>query len=368
MPRRRVARHALLLVSAAILLAGAAPGVTQAPKPAPAAAADTGAAVLKLFAGVWNATMQIASPDDSPPLVLNGIEVNTLGEGGVWVTSDFRSQVDARPFQGHAVLAWNRASGRFRRVWADATSPVFWLSEGTWDAATRTLTLWVETVNSSGAPVRWHEETVFKDDDTRTFTMYVPGSRPTDAAAINIIYHRRKEGVPHPPLQPVPAPPTPGHALVLRDAGAWSTQMIDRPLPGGGLSSARGRETDTICCSGNFLITDYLADPRKEMFAAHGILGYDPERKRYVLASVDSADATLEVREGEYDTAADTLTFQSHSHDDHGGTTPTRDLLQWKGPDQRTLTVMTPAADGQERAGMTIKYRRAHDSGPTERR
>jgi len=367
MQRQRVARHAVLLVPAAILLAGAAPGATPAPKAA-AAAADPGAAVLRSFAGVWNATMQIASPDDSPPLVLNGIEVNTLGEGGAWVTSDFRSQVEDRPFQGHAILAFNPGSGRFRRVWADATSPVFWLSEGTWDPATRTLTLWVETVNSSGMPVRWHEETVFKDDDTRTFTMYVPGSRPTDAAAISIIYRRRKEGAPRPEILPVPTPPTPEHALVLRDAGAWSTQMLNRPRPGGGSSSARGRETDTVCCGGNFLVTDHLADSKKEPFAGHGILGYDPDRKRYVLASVDTADATLEVHEGEYDAAGDTLTFRFDAADGRGGTTATREVLQWKGPDQRTLTVLAPGVGGRDQAGMTIKYRRARDSGPAERR
>jgi len=367
MPRHRVARHTLLLVSTALLLAGAALGAAPAPRKETAAAADPGMAILKGFAGVWNATMQIASPDDAPPLVLNGIEVNTLAAGGAWVTSDFRGQIADRPFQGHAVLAWNRASGRFRRVWADATSPAFWLSEGTWDAATRTLTLWVETVSSSGAPVRWHEETVFKDDDTRTFTMYVPGSHPTDAAAITIIYRRRKEGAPRPALLPVPAPPTPGHALLLRSAGTWSAQMSNRPLPGGGSSNAKGRETGTLCCDGNFLITDFLGDSKKEPFAGHGILGYDPDRKKYLSAWVDSADATLTVREGDYDAATDTLTFI----DDAGGSglpAPAREVLQWKGSDQRTLAVVTPGADGRDQAGMTIKYRRSRDSGPAGHR
>lgn len=370
MPRRRVAPHAVLSVHVLLLLAIAAPGAAAdtTPTPAPAAASAAGAALLRSFTGVWNATMQIASPDDAPPLVLNGIEVNTLGAGGAWVTSDFRSQVDDRPFQGHAILAWNRASGRFRRVWADATSPAFWLSEGTWDPATRTLTMWVETVSSTGAAVRWHEETIFKDDDTRTFTMYAPGARPTDAAAISIVYRRRKEGAPRPPLLPVPEPPTPEHALVLRDAGAWSAQMINRPLAGGGSFTGRGRETGTVCCGGNFLVTDYLADSKKEPYAAHAILGYDPDRKRYVQASVDSAGAALEVREGDFDAAAGTLTFQFDAPDGRGGTLSMRDVLQWKGPDQRSRTVQAPEAAGRARTGMTIKYRRARDSGAAEGR
>lgn len=364
MTRRLTARRTLALVPMALVLSGVPPAFSPAPGAAPAQAADPGVAVLRSFAGVWNATMQIASPDDRPPLVLNGIEVNTLGGGGAWVTSEFTSTLDDRPFQGHAVLAWNAATSRFRRVWADVTSPVFWLSEGTWDAGTRTLTLWVETVNSSGRPVRWHEETVFKDDDTRTFTMYVPGSGTTEAAAISIVYRRRREGAPPAPLAPAPAPPSPAHAVILRDAGAWSAQAENR-LSSGGPPSTKGNETRTLCCGGNFMITDYSGGSKKLPYAFHGILGYDPERKKYVAARVDTTDRLLEVRDGDFDPEAGTLTFLYDAPDGHGGRTPRREVTQWKGPDQRTVTVWIPGSDGRDTAGLTITYRRARDRAPS---
>ena len=362
MTRRRIFRFSPGLAALALLLTGASPAASPAPKGASPEAADAGAAVLRRFVGVWNATMQIASPDDSPPLVLSGIEVNTLGGGGAWVTSDFSSQMDERPFQGHAILAWSRGVGRFRRVWADVTSPAFWFSEGAWDAGTRTLTLWVETVNSSGRPVRWHEETVFKDDNTRTFTMYVPGSGTTEAAAIVIAYHRRAEGAPPAPLGPSPSPPSPGHAVVLRDVGAWSAQ-VENHLPAGGPPSSKGTETRTVCCGGNFVITDFVGGSKKEPYAFHGILGFDPERKKYVSARVDTADRSLEVREGDYDAAGDTLTFHYDGPDGHGGTTHLHEVDQWKGTDQRTVTVFVPGADGRDAAGLSIAYRRARDHG-----
>jgi len=362
MPCRRHSRSPFALAAVALLLAAVAPAASPASKGAAAEAADPGSAVLRSFVGVWNATMQIASPDDSPPLVLSGIEVNMLGGNGAWVTSDFRSQLDERPFQGHAILAWNRATGRFRRVWADVTSPAFWFSEGTWDAGTRTLTLWVETVNSSGKPVHWHEETVFKDDNTRNFTMYVPGAGTTEAAAITIVYRRRSEGAPPVPIVPAPAPPSPGHALVLRDVGAWTAQVENR-LPSGGPPSAKGTETRTVCCGGNFVISDFVGGSKKEPYAAHGILGFDPDRKKYLAARIDTADRTLDVREGDYDAAGDALTFLYDGPDGHGGTAHLREVRQWKGTDQRTLTVFVPGADGRDTAGLTMAYRRSAAAG-----
>jgi uncharacterized protein DUF1579 len=366
MPRRPVSRSPVVLAALALLLAGAATVASPSPKGA-AADADPGTAVLRSFVGVWNATMQIASPDDSPPLVISGIEVNALGGNGAWVTSDFRSQLDDRPFQGHAILAWNRATGRFRRVWADVTSPAFWFSEGSWDAGTRTLTLWVETVNSSGKAVRWHEETVFKDENTRNFTMYVPGSGNTDAAAITIIYRRRAEGAPPVPLTPDPTPPSPGHALVRRDLGAWSAQVENR-LPAGGPPSAKGTETGTLCCGGNFVVTDFVGGSKKEPYAAHGLLGFDPDRKKYIAARIDTAGRSLEVRDGDYDAAGDTLTFLYDGPDGRGGTAHLREVSQWKGTDQRTLTVWMPGADGHDTAGLTMAYRRSRDGGAAARR
>jgi uncharacterized protein DUF1579 len=366
--RPRVARRlllplVLLLWDAAGAVETATPGASPPATPAPG---DTHAAsILKRFAGVWNATMQIASPDDSPPQVLNGIEVVTVGGGGAWVVSDFHSQLEGRPFQGHAILARNAATGRYRRVWADATSPTFWLSEGDWDAAKQTLTLWIETVNSAGRPVRWREEMVFNPDDSRTFTMYVPGAGTADAAAITIDYRRRGEGEPRQAYQPASSPPSPGHALLWRDAGTWSAQMETRK--GSAVESSKGTETNTICCHGYFLVTDYSGGTKKAPFAGHGLLGFDPARRKYVSAWVDTADTALEIHEGDYDPATEAMTFK-FAAGSHGTTTAMREVLEWKGTDRRILTLYSRGAGGAEVADMTIRYKRATGDTPPARK
>src|SRR5262249_39122643 len=122
--------------SGALLAATAAAGPAAAP---PAAVAD----LFRRFAGTWDATMQVIGPPGEPPQVLNGIEINATGGRGLGVTGDFRSQIEGRPFQGHALLTWDAAAKKLRRLWADSTSPVFWISEGDWDPKTATLTMWI---------------------------------------------------------------------------------------------------------------------------------------------------------------------------------------------------------------------------------
>jgi hypothetical protein len=356
MPYRRLS---IVILLAAVLGSGAvAPAATTSPGSAvvPIKATD----LLARIAGVWDATMQMASEGGAPPIILNGTEVNTLGGNGTWVVGDFRSQLDGRPFQGHAVLARDGASGRFRRVWADSSSPVFWLSEGEWEPATSTLTMWIETVDSSGAKVRWREETVFKDLDTRTFTMFVPGPATTEAAGVTIMYHRRRDGVaPRTPIGPAVKPPSPGHAILFRDVGTWTAEVDDRMDPDRPAGSSKATETNATCCSGQFLVIDFASQSRKPPSFGHGLIGFDPEKKTYTCAWVDTVGTLLRLSAGVYEPQGDTLTLRIDLPDGKGGTVALREVEEWKGQDRRTMTVWTADAGGRDRAAVVTRYHRA---------
>ena len=319
--------------------------------------------LLRRLPGVWDATLQMASLDDSPPLIMNGME--TVTGDGTWLVSDFRSQLDGRPFQGHGILARDPQSGRYRRVWADSTSPAFWSSEGTCDETTGTLTMWIEAADSEGRPVRWREVTTWKDDDTRTFTMYVPGPETTEAAGMTIAYRRRKQPGGDRPVggttaSPAAASPAPDaeHALVARGAGAWKATVDNRMDPGRPAESSQATEINVLCCGGLFLLTDFAGEERGRPFRGHGVLGYNPQKKKFISAWIDSGDRRLSLSEGDYDAAREALTFRLHLPDGKGGTVALREVLEWKGADQRVMTMYAPGPDGRETPGLTIKYRR----------
>lgn len=349
--------------AAAGIAAAAAPAADKAAKtvPSPAAPATaapmTPLALLRSFAGTWNATMQIAAPDDAPPQIINALEVNRLGGGGAWIATEFRSQMEGRSFEGNAILGFNPATGKFRRVWADVTAPTPWRSEGTWDAATGTLTMWIESTDSNGHPVRWREETVFKDEATRTFTMYAPGAQDTEAAAITIAYRRRPEGAPPQPYRPAGAPTSPEHAILAKDVGSWNARLKAAKESKFEPKSAKGTETNSLCCDGLFLVTDLEGSAKKDRYAGHGLVGYDPGAKRYWSAWIDTADPDLEVALGTWDDATQTLTFPLGA--DPGG--PTRETLQHRPDGGRTLTFWEHGKTGQEIPGVVIQYQRNKD-------
>ncbi len=180
------------------LIAGLA-GASQPALPAPGDGADGAAPVpagqyllLQRDVGVWDATIQILNEQDGTLGVYNGTETNTLEPGGRWLATDFRSRIDGAAFSGHALFGYDMAKQKYVRLWVDSSQAFFWPSEGEYDPATDSLTLWMETVDSGGRPTRWRTIMVWKDDDTRIFTMYLPGPETVQAAGMTITYKRRK--------------------------------------------------------------------------------------------------------------------------------------------------------------------------------
>jgi hypothetical protein len=191
-------RHQARLTAFIALIAGLA-GLPQPTFPAPEDAAAGSASVpsnqhrlLKRDVGVWDATIQILDQMDGSVGVYNGTETNTLEPGGRWLVTDFKSRIDGAPFEGHALFGYDTVKQKYVRLWVDSSQALFWPSEGSYDPATDSLTLWMESVDSDGRPIRWRTVTVWKDDDTRIFTMHLPGPETVEAAGMTITYKRRR--------------------------------------------------------------------------------------------------------------------------------------------------------------------------------
>ncbi|HET6279201.1 MAG TPA: DUF1579 domain-containing protein [Candidatus Polarisedimenticolia bacterium] len=189
--------RAPLAVCIALIAGLAGPAEPAFPAPARAFAAAAAAAggqdaFLQRDVGVWDATIQILDPEDGSIGVYNGTETNTLAPGGRWLVTDFSSRIGGEAFEGHALFGYDPEKQRYVRLWVDSSQPHFWPSEGSYDPATDTLTMWMESVDSDGRPTRWRTVTAWKDDDTRSFTMHLPGPESVEAAGMTITYKRRR--------------------------------------------------------------------------------------------------------------------------------------------------------------------------------
>jgi hypothetical protein len=141
--------------------------------------------ILKKSVGTWDATVEEMAPG-APPKTSKGTETAKL-VGGLWLVSDFKSEMMGQPFEGHAVGGYDPSKKKYVGTWVDSMSASQWTSEGTLDPATKTMTDWMEGVGHDGKPTKMKAVTQWKDDDTRVFTMYM-GETPT----MKITYKRRK--------------------------------------------------------------------------------------------------------------------------------------------------------------------------------
>lgn len=161
----------------------------------PAAAArgtDDGHALLKMDEGVWNAKISMFM--GPTPDVSEGREVNRL-VGEYWLVSDFRGQIMGADFVGHGTFGFDEETGKHVGSWVDSMSPHAMHMMGTWDPATRTMSMESSGKGPDGAPVKGKSTVVYSEDfQTRTMTMFsqMPGSDEM-TKTMEILYTKVKE-------------------------------------------------------------------------------------------------------------------------------------------------------------------------------
>jgi hypothetical protein len=143
--------------------------------------------MLKKDVGTWDATVEMFMPG-APPSVSKGTEIVTM-LGGFWQLSEFKSEMMGQPFEGRGTTGYDPAKKKYVGTWVDTMGPAYYTVEGTYDAATKTLTGLMEGPDPSGAVTKTKETTEWKDADNRVFTMFGPDGK---SVAMRITYKRRR--------------------------------------------------------------------------------------------------------------------------------------------------------------------------------
>ena len=147
--------------------------------------------VLKNDVGTWDATVEMMGPG-APPTVSKGVETNSM-VGGLWLVTDFKSEMMNQPFQGHGVSGYDSGKKKYVGTWVDSMSTGLMLGESTYDPKAKTMTGVMEGPDMSGKVTKMKAVTEWKDADTRVFTMYGTGPDGKEAPAMRITYKRRKQ-------------------------------------------------------------------------------------------------------------------------------------------------------------------------------
>jgi hypothetical protein len=140
--------------------------------------------------GVWDADVVINPGPGAPPIPSKGVATNRMGCGGRWLICEFKNETTG--FEGHGIFGYDPAKGKYVGTWIDPMRTFLTIYEGTYDSATKTMTMWVETEITQGKRIRWRETTETKDRDTQIWRqlMTLPGGNEFEA--MTVTYSRRK--------------------------------------------------------------------------------------------------------------------------------------------------------------------------------
>ena len=182
---------------AVLLFVLGAPGVsiaqTGGPQQIPMAKPGPEHEILKMDLGTWEAAVEVMPDPGAPPMKSKGVEVNTIGCGGLCLITDFKGEMmPGVPFHGHGVTAWDAAKKKYAGSWTDSMSLGLMVSEGTYDPATKKMTASMEGPDMSGKVVRMRTVVEWTGTDRRVMTGYIPSSQGNEVTAMRITYTRRQ--------------------------------------------------------------------------------------------------------------------------------------------------------------------------------
>lgn len=148
-------------------------------------------AIFKMDEGSWDAVIEFTAAG-MPPMTSKGIEVNTIGCGGLCLITDFTGEaMPGVTFQGHGLATWDAVKKKYAASWTDSMSKGLSIGEATWDAAANRMTGWMEGPDMEGKVMKMRSVVEYKNG-TRVFTAFAPGPGGKEAQVMRITYTKRK--------------------------------------------------------------------------------------------------------------------------------------------------------------------------------
>ena len=160
-----------------------------------AAAGEPGDAhkVLDKMAGTWDVEARAYFAPGAPPAVSRGTQVNRWTLGGRWLNGEYEGDFMGRPFAGLARYGHDNTRGQYVSTWTDTYTTGLMTETGTYDAATKTLTMTGEVTDPlTNQAATAKSVTRFESADRYTVTSY-GGPGDADAKTIELIYTRKQD-------------------------------------------------------------------------------------------------------------------------------------------------------------------------------
>ena len=144
-------------------------------------------ALLKESEGTWDANMKMADGSTMP-----GVMTFKMECGGLWLVSDYKSEVPGFKFHGKGMDGYDPFKKKYVSVWVDSVTTSPMTMEGTYDEATKTMTMTGGGTGSDGKPVKVKNVNKITDKDHQTFQMFTINADGKEELQMTIEFTRKK--------------------------------------------------------------------------------------------------------------------------------------------------------------------------------
>lgn len=156
--------------------------------------------------------------------------------------------------------------------------------------------------------------------------------------------------------------PKPGkeHSILKQQfEGAWDAVSRHEGKEGKAAES-KGTETVKSDFGGYWMMIDYKGEMDGKPFRGHGMMGFDPMKKKYLLSWIDNVTPFATWAEGEADANGKTYTFKHDGFCPELGKVATiRTVFEIQDSDHRSLSFFLPGKEGPEKKMGEIRYTRS---------
>ena len=147
---------------------------------------------LAQFVGDWNWTARFWMEPGDEPMESTGTSSSEMAFGGRYLVERYDGTAMGQPFQGQGITGYDNYDEEYFAVWMDNHSTGVMVSRGTYDPATRTLTM-TGTYDDvvTGKEVTMRGTTTIVDDDTIRYEAYTPGPDGEEFKSFELVSTRQ---------------------------------------------------------------------------------------------------------------------------------------------------------------------------------
>lgn len=146
--------------------------------------------VLRRDVGVWDCEVKFYPDPNGQPVVSKAVESNHM-VGDVWVVGDFRGEMAGTTFHGSSQMGYDPKKRKYVGSWIDSASPYPTQMEGTYDASMKILSIVGLGKDPNGMPMKMKLVVTYREDDSRSMTMYVGAGADEWLRMMEVDYRKR---------------------------------------------------------------------------------------------------------------------------------------------------------------------------------